>query len=255
MVKLLPLILLFFSIQVNAFTLSVSNGAYFEKDNVKVNIGDNCNNLGVTSSGLLSLAAEAVELFWNKVPTSRIHLEQGSVLPVAAAFATDPICSSNNPCVPNSSLIHTNEVLIACNTNASNFPNTSIIALTVPNNVSGQNIVAATLLINDDASNQFKDKSRPEQISILAHEIGHAIGLGHSPVKDSLMYFQSIATRYRLGWDDIDGITYLYPTEQPISGCGTVDLNQPPPSQMGPLLFGFLFAMGIGFAFRKKLFS
>jgi len=128
------------------------------------------------------------------------------------------------------------------------------IALTVPNNVAGQNIVSATLLINDVASNQFQSKSRAEQTAILAHEIGHAIGLGHSPVIDSLMYYQSISTRFRLGWDDIDGITYLYPTEQPFSGCGSVDLNQSPPNQMGPLIFGFLSAMLIGFAFRRKLF-
>ncbi|MFT6070505.1 MAG: hypothetical protein ACJAT2_003187 [Bacteriovoracaceae bacterium] len=255
MVKILLTLSFLLSTKAFAFTLSVSNGAFFKENVVKINIGDNCQNLGVTSDGLLSLAVEAAEQFWNKVPTSRLRLEQGAVIPVAAAFRSDSICTSDNPCIPNPTLIHSHEVLIACNTNATNFTSTSIIALTVPNGVSGQNITSSTLLINDNAGNQFQSKSRAEQISILAHEMGHAIGLGHSPVTDSLMYYRSIATRYRLGWDDIDGITFLYPVEQPLSGCGSVNLGSNPPSQMGPLMLGFLFALLAGMAFRKNLKS
>ncbi len=256
MAKLISIFVSFFVVvQANAFTLSVSNGAFFTNNEVRINVADNCQNSGYTASGLLSLAVEASEQFWNKVPTSRLRLKQGGVVSVAGAFRTDSICSSDNPCVPNNSLIHTQEILISCNINATNFPSTSIIALTVPNNVAGQTINAATLLINDNVSNQFATKSRPEQISILAHEIGHAFGLGHSPVKDSLMYFQSRATSFRLGWDDIDGITYLYPVEQPFSGCGTVDLNQSGSGKMGPMIFGFLFALLTGLAFRKKALS
>ncbi|MBK26925.1 MAG: hypothetical protein CME70_23180 [Halobacteriovorax sp.] len=238
-----------------AFTLSVSNGAFFTNNDVRINVADNCQNSGYTASGLLSLAVEASEQFWNKVPTSRLRLKQGGVVSVAGAFRTASICSSDNPCVPNGSLIHTQEILISCNVNATNFPSTSIIALTVPNNVTGQTINASTLLLNDNTNNQFASKSRPEQISILAHEIGHALGLGHSPVKDSLMYFQSRATSFRLGWDDIDGITYLYPVEQPISGCGSVDLDQSGNSKMGPMIYGFLFALLLGLALRKRPLS
>ncbi len=255
MVKILIALSLLLSTKAFAFSLSVSNGAFFKENIVKVNIGDNCQNLGVTSDGLLSLAVEAAEQFWNKVPTSRLRLEQGAVVSVAAAFRTDAICSTDNPCIPNPDLTHSHEVLITCNTNASNFANTSIIALTVPNSVAGQNIISSTLLINDNAGNQFQSKSRAEQISILAHEMGHAIGLGHSPVTDSLMYYRSLASRFRLGWDDIDGITFLYPVEQPISGCGSVDLGTKPPSQMGPLMLGFLFALLGGYVFRKNLKS
>lgn len=252
MVKIIIALGFLFSLNSYAFTLSVSNGAFFKENQVKVNMADNCQNLGLTSSGLLSLAVEASEQFWNKVPTSRLRLEQGSVVSVAAAFRTDSICNSDNPCVPNPTLIHAHEILIACNVNATNFSNTSVIALTVPNSVSGQNITSSTLLINDNAGNQFQSKSRAEQISILAHEIGHAIGLGHSPVGDSLMYYLSISNRYRLGWDDIDGITFLYPVEQPISGCGTVDLKASPPNQLGPLILGFLLALLGGLALRRK---
>lgn len=254
MIKLASLLALLYSSSSLAFTLSVSNGAYFKNNTIKVNVADNCSNLAMSPSALLALSAEAVEQFWNKVPTSRLRIEQGAVLTVSGDFRTAPICSSTNPCIPNPSLVHTKEILIACNTNAVNFSSSSILALTLPNNVSGKNIISATLLINDSAANKFKDKSRPEQISILAHEIGHAIGLGHSPVTDSLMYFETIASRYRLGWDDIDGATYLYPTEQPISGCGTVDLTGPSGNQLGPMLLGFSCIMLLSFAFRKKVY-
>jgi hypothetical protein len=88
-------------------------------------------------------------------------------------------------------------------------------------------------MINDLASNQLKYKSRDEKISIIAHEIGHAFGLGHSPVKDSLMYYATVDMRKSLGADDIDGISYLYPKQQPIS-CGTVDFNDNDSSASAP---------------------
>ena len=149
MVKLLFILSFLLTTKLFAFTLSVSNGAFYKNNVVKVNVGDNCQNLGVTSGGLLSLAVEAAEQFWNKVPTSRLRLEQGAVVPVDAAFRSDSICNSDNPCVPNPALIHAHEVLITCNINATKFSSTSIIALTVPNGVAGQNITTSTLLIND----------------------------------------------------------------------------------------------------------
>ena len=126
MAKLITLLILLYSTSSFAFTLAVSNGAYFKNNTIKVNVADNCSNLAMSASALLSLSVEAAEQFWNKVPTSRLRIEQGVALSVSGAFSTDAVCSSDNPCVPNPSLIHTKEILVACNTNASNFPNTSI---------------------------------------------------------------------------------------------------------------------------------
>ena len=58
------------------------------------------------------------------------------------------------------------------------------------------------------------------------------------------MYYESIPSRRSLGWDDIDGLTYLYPTEQPFgSSCGTIteDINsQGPGPFLGAIALGFL---------------
>ena len=55
--------------------------------------------------------------------------------------------------------------------------------------------------------------------------------------------------RVALGQDDIDGITYLYPAEQPkILSCGSVDLNSGNhPNWWG----GFLVGLGLVFLFSK----
>lgn len=49
-------------------------------------------------------------------------------------------------------------------------------------------------------------------LSVATHEIGHAIGLGHSSYKNAVMYayidFQE--SRYKLTNDDVLGIRHLY---------------------------------------------
>jgi hypothetical protein len=59
-------------------------------------------------------------------------------------------------------------------------------------------------------------------VAVIAHEIGHALGLGHSEVSEALMYYQIVPKRSTLGQDDIDGITFLYPVGIPgdLAGCG-----------------------------------
>ena len=47
---------------------------------------------------------------------------------------------------------------------------------------------------------------------VVAHEIGHTLGLEHSPVRNSLMspYYKKLGKDFILNWDDILAIQNLY---------------------------------------------
>lgn len=241
-----------FSINAKAFTFNNSAKLVFSQDEVLVNVAANCTNLGITNEELLSLVGSAVDNFWNQSPTSRLKLKKGSVMNVAAAFHTGEICVSGTNCDPNPILKVANDILISCNENTVNFPSTAILGVTIPNNISGSTIQGALVLINDQAGNQFEDKTKNEKISIIAHELGHAFGLGHSKVEDSLMYFMTMSKRVALGRDDIDGISYLYPKQQPKAGCGTVDFDGGTgPNWWSGLFLGFSI-IGLSELFRKR---
>ncbi len=236
----------------NAFTFNNSIKLVFAQDEVLVNVaGTFCANIGIDENELLSIVGDAVDQFWNKSPTSRLKLRKGSVISKSSIFHTDNICEASTNCEPNANLAVSSGILITCNNNLTNFPNSAILGITIPNNISGSTISGALIMINDRATTQFDSKSRPEKVAIIAHELGHAIGLGHSPVQDSLMYFATVETRSKLGRDDIDGISYLYPKKQPVS-CGTIvsDLDKKRPDIMSGLILGFLLVAAVE-AIRK----
>lgn len=85
----------------------------------------------------------------------------------------------------------------------------------------------AILLLNSESgkSANIRNLSATKLAIILAHEIGHALGLGHTTDTTALMYFDATEkTELGLSQDDIDGITFLYPRQEPalgeIFGCG-----------------------------------
>lgn len=248
---LFSLFILILSFKANAFTLNNTAKLVFSEDEVKVNVASGCTNIGVTDAELLELVGRAVDTFWNKSPTSRLKLRKGSVVNVAAAFHSDSICTASTNCDPNPDLSVDSDILISCNVNATNFPSSSILGITIPNNIAGTRIVGSLVLINDKADTVFDSKSADEKVAIIAHELGHAFGLGHSPVQDSLMYYATVSQRRALGRDDIDGITYLYPKQQPISGCGTVDMSGGKNGSWPGLFIGFSI-IGLAEIYRKK---
>lgn len=70
---------------------------------------------------------------------------------------------------------------------------------------------------------------------VLAHEIGHLVGLGHSQDINALMYYDaSLKGQMRLAQDDMDGISYLYPRDEmgkdKMLGCASIGRRSGPPS-------------------------
>lgn len=82
---------------------------------------------------------------------------------------------------------------------------------------------------------------------VLAHEIGHLLGLGHSTSKNALMYYDATyKTNLALSQDDIDGMSYLYPSDElsnkKIAGCGSIK-SIPPPSGGNQILLALFFLL------------
>jgi hypothetical protein len=61
---------------------------------------------------------------------------------------------------------------------------------------------------------------------VIAHELGHILGLGHTASTFALMYYDATKkSTLALSQDDLDGLYYLYPRREPLGGmfgCGTV---------------------------------
>ena len=229
------IIIIFINIISNAqaFTLNNSGSLVFSEDEVTVNVANvACTNIGIDVYELKSIVADAVALYWNRSPTSRLKLRAGEVIVASATYGTDLICQASTNCTPNPSLAVTSGILITCNANTTNFTSSTILAVTVPNNIKSNQIVGSLIMINDRTPNSFAAHSRIEKVAIIAHELGHAFGLGHSPVKDSLMYYSTVDMRSSLGSDDIDGISYLYPKRQPLN-CGSINTENNPNSWLG----------------------
>lgn len=61
------------------------------------------------------------------------------------------------------------------------------------------------------------------------HEIGHLLGLDHSPDREATMFAsapQGDLSKRDLGEDDVEGLCFIYPTDGPTPRCTDVDMEQ-----------------------------
>lgn len=235
-----------------AWTLNNNFGAGFKKNKVKVYIDSSttCLDNLITVNELESMIAPSVDDFWNKVPTSNLRLEAAGFSGPIQNINNGRLCSpTDDVCITaaigtNNLIPAVEEIYIACNDNALNFGSRNVLAVTIPVKFAGKKIAGAIILINDAYGNdEFGKLGRKDQIAVIAHEIGHAIGLGHSEDSAALMYYRTVDLRKRLGQDDIDGVSFLYPIlidffglaadgagNGILGGCGTISTkNEKPP--------------------------
>ncbi len=222
--------ILFMSFHSFSGTFMSSTGSYFKKSEVNVRVTSNssCTNAGTNVQELINFITPAIDNYWNEVTTSRLKLINGKKL-----NTSDPLFKTGKICVNQSTTVSCNgvanpipkvtDIVIACNDNVDNFSigggsPASVIAITLPNNIVGSNIVGSIILINDTPSSPFSSLSEEDKIAVLAHEIGHAIGIGHSTNDANLMFWTPTPERFALGPDDAQALTYLYPKK--FDGCG-----------------------------------
>lgn len=106
------------------------------------------------------------------------------------------------------------------------------------------------LVLNSEigAQAELSQFDRGEIELVLAHEIGHVLGLGHSSDPNALMYFQLNKNFLLITQDDQDGIAHLYPENlfRGLLGCASVKSNGNISSQQsihGRVLFSFFFGL------------
>lgn len=257
----MKIFLLSFFITLNTFAFTINNsaGARFENDQIYVDVADNttCSNAGVSPNDLLDMAQEGVDKFWNTIPTSRLNINRGILKTVDTNFLTGLLCENPSRCNGTPVPVVGENILIVCNSNPNNYLsgasfNPGILGVTLPINISNRDLKGSVIIINNASGSLFRSLPREEMISVLAHEIGHAIGLGHSEKSANLMYYETHKDRRRLGRDDIDGLTFLYPKKEgPMKmlkgSCGTIALVGDDEDGGGPNSLNFLITLGLGF--------
>lgn len=201
----------------------------------KVTIYYNAASCPISQDLLVALIDQAVSV-WNAVPTSGLTLERGS----AVSETVQDYLAGKATLTP----------LVACDINFKNDndadPDLVPAATRVTADGNG-NVSSAAVILNAQLGTfaEFSMLSTAEQSVAISHEMGHALGLGHSSSSQALMYY-SIGDKSSpiLTRDDMDGIAYLYPRSEFSAGpfgCGAVHGTRAPVS-MG---FVWVFLAGI----------
>jgi hypothetical protein len=212
-----------------AFTLVVNDSQMkgWRKNPLKFRL----NTTSCGANDLNSALEKAVDL-WNSAPSTNLQIEISGTSS-ATTYSSPPVIFCDNSFGSGG---------LANGADPAYVPGAGVVT------TSNHTIVTGALVLNTSGSNGNIANFTTNQLSIiLAHEIGHVIGLGHSEDSSSLMYYNASAkTDLALAQDDINGISYLYPRDEladdlPLA-CGSISSSLPPshwPTR-GTLLLLFL---------------
>lgn len=215
--------LILFAGSASAFTLNTPTRASFDHNEITIQVASNdCANSGITAYELMDIIQEAVEMHWNKVPTSALKLQLGTLSAVDISTDNETTIFSKT---------EENTILAGCNSNTTDiFTDSGTIGKGGPGYV-GDRIVKGVLILRDTATNGIASLDRKQLLAVIAHELGHAFGLGHSGDSTALMYYSLVGEsggkiQESLAMDDYDAVTYLYPNKAEAGGllgsCGTL---------------------------------
>lgn len=219
-------ILLLTALNSHGFTLVSSGNVGWQTSTLTFNVDTTCNNyLGAVNAAMNS----AISL-WTNAPTANLTLATGSTVTFSGTLSqyvgpsATLTASAGNPTIICSANFSTDTGIAA---------NSGIPGLAGAFNITSAGRIQGGLLVlnvqSGDNANITTMNSTVVAI-IVAHEMGHILGLGHSGDTTAMMYYDASAkAALSLAQDDVDGISYLYPRQEPrdkVFGCGTLsDIN------------------------------
>jgi len=166
-------------------------------------------------------AIEGASVVWNAVTTSRLKLRYGGAVDTTYA----EIAGGTEKDTQNGPVI----ICLANMSDALGSDSEYIPAATGTGFRSGTELAAAFMLLNAEEGKSAEISNIPdEKLSlIIAHELGHAVGIGHTADQAALMYFDATEKEsLRLGREDIAAVTYIYPRNEILGdlplGCGSI---------------------------------
>ena len=219
---LICIITIFYSINSFAWTLMYSDARRYKTSSSVDVYYDNqtCAQAGLTASSIQSLTEEAVDTYWNSVATTSLKLNSKSIL--NTGLGASPTSTNALNYIAG---VSNNSILIVCTDIL-----TSNNTLAVGTMTCSGDTCAGAVLLNNKNGTVLASADHETVVATLAHEIGHAVGIGHTSVKGALMYYDATGVTYKsLAQDDIDAVTYLYPNDKSLGGlagaCGTVDFD------------------------------
>lgn len=210
---------------VHAFTLTRGSQGQaatgYASSQVTFDMDVSCTNY----ADLVKTTVEAAAKVWGAVPNSTLKISLGEYIQLPSVITTY-VGNTASQYVPQGNPI------IYCDTSFAS--HSGLDANSIPGFATSQyltsdgEIKTGLLVLNFQSGAQANVATMDFTIAsvVLTHEIGHVIGIGHSSDANALMYYATGAGRNNvLSKDDIDAVTYLYPSKEAPGGLSCAQIS------------------------------